>query len=368
MNKIKVFLSSKVLPVFEGLDKKDYDLAKLRHFIKTKLEDELILGERSFKVVLNEEGFEQDFTKDAFDACLTNVEKSDLIIILYSGDAGWAPGKDKQVNGICHEEYLKAVQDHPSMTYGINISKYFSKRKYDPDQKRRNEAFQSDVESFYRFKEYSEAKTVDELQNYVLGLIKGYILSSVDKSFEAKRELDVTNTVFGKTLDWSKMNYSQRNDQLVQIGKEVFKDLLEDTIVIWNSVPDNMSVSDARNFLGRPFLKEHIELVKSPLKKGAVHLIGVYGSATETQVKQLIGYPDLTAIKTSFGYYVWDQTTQIQMFFLLKCINPNSIKTRKQQVANWLRSSKELSNVHKRAKARYNVLEAVNKSIEITRK
>ena len=103
MNKINVFLSSKVKPVFKGLNETDYDLGRLRQFIKSKLEAETFFDEKIIKVIINEETFEQDFTKDAFDACLSKVEKSDVIVVLYNGDAGWAPDKDKNANGICHE-------------------------------------------------------------------------------------------------------------------------------------------------------------------------------------------------------------------------------------------------------------------------
>lgn len=366
MDKVKVFLSSKVKPIFEGLDQADYDLGKLRLFIKKSLESETLLGEKIFKVIMNEETFEQDFTRDAFDACLDKVKESDLVVVLFTGDAGWAPDKDRNANGICHEEFLIAAQDHPSMTFGMDLSKFFKNTTYSTNQKKRNDAFESDIVDLGRFRETPDGETVDEIQENVLKLIKGYIHTSVDKAFKAKKELDVTNTIFGKTLDWSKLNYSQRNDEIVKIEEKVFSDLLNDTMIKYHSIPDNMSVSDARNFIGRPFLTEHLDITKSSHKNGVVHVVGVYGSATENQVKGLIGYPDLTAIKASFGYYVWEQTTQIQMFFLTKCINPSTIKTRKQQVANWLKSSKEIANVKKRANARYNILEAINKSIEIT--
>lgn len=366
MNKIKIFLSSKVKPIFEGLDETDYDLGKLRMYIKEKLESQFFLGEKVIKVIMNEETFEQNFTKDAFDACLAAVEKSDLIIVLYNGDAGFAPERDRQANGICHEEYLKAVQDHPSMTFGINLSKYFKKTTFKSDQQRRNHAFKLDVESFERFIESPKGQTVLEIQDSILRLITGYVHESLERAFKAKRELDVTNTVFGKTLDWSKLTYSERNSEIVDLLSSVFLNFLDDTIIKCHAIPDNMSVSDARNFIGRPFLREHKELEKARYKKGVVHVVGVYGSATEIQVKSLIGYPDLTAIRSSFGYYVWDQTTQIQMFFLTQCINPSTIRTRKQQIASWLKSSKELINVNKRAKARYNILDAINKSILIT--
>ena len=189
MSKIKIFVSSKVNPVFEGLTETDYTLEKLRKHIKTELEKELFLGEKIFDVIMNEEGFEVDFTQDAFNACLKKVSEADVIIILYNGDAGWAPDGKKNVNGICHEEYLAAVNDHPGMTFGINISGHFTKTKYGADQKVRNKSFQDDVNSLYRFKEYSTAKNATDLQNNILKLIKGNIQSSNERAFKAKKEM-----------------------------------------------------------------------------------------------------------------------------------------------------------------------------------
>ncbi len=367
MSKIKIFISSKVNPVFEGLTEKDYTLGKLRAFIKTQLEAETFLGEKIFDVILNEDGFEADFTKSAFDTCLKRVSGADVIIILYNGDAGWAPDKKKNVNGICHEEYLMAVKDHPGMTFGINISGHFAKVKYSAEQQVRNKSFQDDIDSYYRFKEYSEAKNVTELQNYILKLIKADIQSSSEKAFKAKKVADLSNTVFGKTLDWSKLNYNQRVTELKSEAEKDFKDFapFKDIIVTHNIIPDNMSVTDARNYIKRPFLYEQETIKGNKLKKGVVHLISIYGSATETQVKNLVGHPDLTVIKTEFGFYLWEQCTHIQIFFLINCKNPSIIKTRVQLVEIWLKSSKELSKVQQRSVARYSILEAINKSQDI---
>jgi len=366
--KLKVFISSKVNPIFEGLDDKDYTIGKLRNFLKTQLESETFLGQKIFNVILNEEGFEQDFTQDAFNACLDKVAKADIIIILYNGDAGWAPEKKKNHNGICHEEYLIAVKDHPGMTFGINISGYFKKVKYHTEQSKRNASFKEDVDSFYRFKEYAESKTVLELESYILRLVKGYIQESSERAFQAKKDADKSNTVFGKTLDWSKLNYKQRVEELKLISEQVFKefDPFKEIIVEHNVIPDNMSVTDARNYIKRPFLYEQETIKVNKLKKGVIHLISIYGSATETQVKNLVGHPDLTVIKTPFGFYLWEQSTHIQIFFLINLKNPNVIKTRMQQLNIWLTSSKELSKVQQRSLARYSILKAINESQNIS--
>lgn len=311
-------------------------------------------------MVVHEEGFNQTYDQDVFDACLKQVEDSDIVVILYAGDAGWAPSSGS--NGICHEEYLKAVQDHPSMTFGINLQKYFIDVKYDKGQSKRNARFQDDIDSYEKFKEQVGVTTVDQLQNEVKTLIEGYIGESFKRAFIAKKQMDAGNTVFGKTLDWSKLSYAQRIEEIRTGSQDAFKDIFEETICLFHAIPDHMSVADARNSLGRPFLYEHIEIGKSLYKgydRGVVHFITVYGNVTESQVKNLIGFPDLTLIKTPFGFYLWEQTTQIQLIISSKCINPSVIKTRAQQIINWLRSSKEKRNVIKRAKARFSILETI---------
>lgn len=364
---IKIFLSSKVNPVFEGLDRLDYTLGDLRKFIKKEFEGEKFLGQKLIQVVMNEEGFEATFDKDAFDSCLENIKKCDLVVVLFNGDAGWAPDKDINANGICHEEYLQAANDHPSMTVGINITKYFSSVTFSSEQQKRNDAFMDDVNRLYRFKEYSEAKTVDELQTYIKDLIQGYIKHAIDKAFEAKKQLDQNNTIFGKTLDWNKLSYAQREKELKDLSSSAFKDIFPNTICLYHGIPDHLSVADARNSMGRPFLHEHVELSTSTLNSGAIHFITVYGNATETQIKSLIGFPDVTLIKTTFGFYLWEQTTQIQIFVSSNCINPNLIKTRRQQIINWLKSSNERSKIKVRADERYKILDVIVKAIAKTK-
>lgn len=359
MKKIKIFLSSKVTPVFENIDVTDYSLEKLRKFIKSEFENITFLDEKIFSIVTNEEGFESSFISDAFDACLENIKKCDLIVILYNGDAGYAPDGDIQANGICHEEYLAAIQNSPAATKGINISSYFTNIRYDADQKIRNTKFDVDINSYYRFLEYSTADTKHELEIYIKNLISGYIKTLLVSAFKAQKEIDAVTTVFGKTLDWSKLTYIQRSNEIKSNSEISLRSIFKQIICKYHSIPDNMSISDARNEMGRPFLYEHELLSTTKLKSGVIHFVSVYGTCTETQIKNLIGFPDITIIKGSFGFYCWVQSTQIQFFFLSKCINPSLFGTRKSQIENWLNSTKEKNNIKNRAKARYSILKAI---------
>ncbi|MBK6363979.1 MAG: hypothetical protein IPF52_10965 [Saprospiraceae bacterium] len=110
-----------------------------------------------------------------------------------------------------------------------------------------------DINRLYRFKEYAEAKTVDELQNYIKALLIGYLKSSIDKAFISKKELDQNNTIFGKTLDWNKLSYVQREKELKDLSSAAFKDIFPNTICLYHGIPDHLSVADARNSMGRPF-------------------------------------------------------------------------------------------------------------------
>ena len=98
------------------------------------------------------------------------------------------------------------------------------------------------------------------------------------------------------------------------------------------SIPDNMSVEDAKSYTGRPFLKDQ-ELIDhpigdAPIKYGPIHFIAVYGNASEIQVKNLIGFPDISAIKEDFGIYVWEQNTHVQLVFLTECRTPEAVKSK----------------------------------------
>jgi len=359
---INIFLSSKVTSVFDNLDIDDFSIGDLRSFLKTELESQKYFGKQLFKVIINEEGFEANFDKDAFDACIQAIKESDIIVVFYNGDAGWAPIDDKTANGICHEEYLIAMNEHPSMTFAINLSKYFKNASYNKDQKKRNSKFLSDTDNLYRFKEYSEADTVDDLKKYILRLVVGYISKSFDLAFNAKKQLDANNIVFGKTLEWHKLTYPQRIEEIQKLSTNSFSDIFPNTICLYHAIPDNLSISDARNSLGRPFLYEDNELAGTTLTKGVIHFVTAYGNATETQVKNLIGYPDITLIKTSFGFYLWEQTTQVQYIVISKCINPSVIDTRKQQVVNWLKASKEKTNINIRSAERFKILKVISKA------
>lgn len=362
MQKIKVFLSSRVNSALQNLDQK-YTLSDLRKYLKQNLEKETFLSEEIMDVIINEDSFKGNFSKNAFDNCLATMRECNIIIILYNGEAGWDVG----ANGICHDEFLVAMNEFSGMTYALDLSNYFSLPK-SGKAVATNTQFQKEVADSFRHMEMIQAGTVKLFQEKVLIQIKGYLLSAIEKSFLTKKQIDSASSTFGPTLNWSKLTYDERALAIKTKLKSSLAStqLFDNVIKDIHCVPDNMSVADARNRIGRPFLQEHTLLKGNKKNAGVIHFVAVYGNATEIQVKNLVGFPDLAVIKASFGYYLWEKTSHIQMFFITKCINPSAIGKGFDQLVQWLRSSRETDKIVSRAKARFSILKVIEQAQEVS--
>ena len=356
-NNIRVFLSSRVNSEFNQTIT-DYSLMDLRKKIKSTLEEELILGEKLIEVIINEDSFEGDYTKDWYQNCLTEIEKSHIIIILYSGEAGWSE-EGTNDNGICHEEFILAYSKFSRLYFVFDLSHYFDLNPSDQEREK-NKRFANDLHDNGALQESIIAKTKESLESTILGQIHKKILTTLSRSIETLKLLSLSSNTYDSTLAWSKHSYSQRVKNMEKIlsesceQEEFFKGIMKQ----YHAIPDNMSVGDARNLINRPFLEEY-DLIDNKHSKGMIHFITVYGNATQIQAKNLVGYPDLTVIKGPFGFYLWDKIRHIQIFFLSKCINPETIRSRIMEVRNWIKASKELNNIHDRAEGRYKINQTI---------
>lgn len=364
MDKLKIFLSSRVNSVSNsGQLDRSFTLGEMRKFLRDELEKETLLDEQVWDVVINETDFNSPIATNAFDNCMNKMRESNVIIILYNGEAGW--GITEESNGICHEEFLIAVNEFSQMAFMLDLRKYFQLPEDDPNSER-NRNFALDIrDNFYHIETpWDNITTVEGLFLFVLSQVKKYLLKAVEFSFATQKRVVSATSVFGETLDWSKLSYPEREEELEDLLKRAFSTLpnFDDVIKAFHAIPDHMSVADARNRIGRPFVYEHRLLDGETLKSGVVHFVGVYGNATEIQAKSLVGYPDITVIKTSFGYYLWEKNVHIQIFFIRNCINPQTVLTRLSEVIVWLNESREKPRILKRANARYSILRAINEA------
>lgn len=355
MKKIRIFISSRVNTPLTKLQS-NLKLKDLRTYLRDELEKIEVLGETCFKVIINETAFDNTLSRDWFELCMDEMDESDIFFILYSGEAGYSDPNVATL-GICHEEFVKTADQYSAMTYIFDISSSF-KIKAKGKAKEKNDAFRAALDESYLPKEVLTYNTFEELKVDLLNRIKRKTLNVFLNSLEVLKNESQSANVFGNTLVWSKLNYDGRSDNLNQMLAEKVNTLpaFKDVILQFHAIPDHMSVADARNRIERPFLEEYKELKRHPKKKkGIIHFIGVYGNVTVMQAKRLIGYPDLTAIKTPFGYYVWDKIRHIQIIYFSNCVNPERISTRLTQLHNWLSASRELPNILNRAKGRWEI-------------
>jgi hypothetical protein len=342
-------------------------LSEIRIFIKRELES-IKLFDKDFLDIRINETFAADTSKDSYNTCLEEVKNADFFIALYNGSAGWAP--DGIEYGICHEELATAIDISPEKTAIIDISSYFDLNAANDDEKKRNELFSNYLKDQNKFRNPPKLLrsnlTNDGFKRELLTSMKNIIYNHLKKCIELSNHYFTLGGNSKSSLDWKKLKYYSREKEMTKILNDsvtkspVFKDFL----CAFFSVPDNMSVEDARAYTGRPFLKDQDLIQKSKADPstvfGPLHFISIYGKATEIQVKNLIGFPDIGVIKDDYGFYVWEQNTHVQMVFFTECKSPEAIVSKFILFSNWCQSSGEKSNILNRAKARTHILIAMN--------
>lgn len=373
--KLKIFLSSRNNDqvIINGVT--GDTLTEIRKFIKKELEKTKLFGKDFFVVKINEE-FGANTSTDSYNKCLQEVRDSDLVIALYNGSAGWAPiGIDL---GICQVELDTAMNISTQKTVIIDISEYYSISTTDTDETKRNKLFSEYLkvqDTFNNPLKLSKANESNEgFKRELLSLIQNAIHKHLSE------RIKLSNIYFnlgGNTkisLDWKKLKYSDRDKNITAILRDLISLSPDFNIVISESfsIPDNMSVEDAKSFTGRPFLKDQ-DLIPTTIKTkstkfGPIHFIAVYGNATEIQVKNLIGFPDISAIRDDFGLYVWEQNTHVQLVFLTECKTPEAVKSKFLLFNKWCRSNNEYEKIIKRAEARFHILKSINEAKDIAKK
>lgn len=369
--KLKIFISSRNNDKVFINGVSGETLTEIRKHIKNKLEGIKFFDKDIFEIKINED-FGASTTTVSYNKCLEEVRHSDFVIALYNGEAGWAPiGIDL---GICHAELDEAMNISTRKTAVIDITKYYSITTSDKEEIKRNNLFKQYLIDLNRFNnplKLAKAKETNEgFKEELLDSIKNVIYKHLNDRIQLSNKYFNIGGNNKISLNWKKLKYSDRDKNITTILKNLashnpdFKDFVSGAY----SIPDNMSVEDAKAFTGRPFLKDQDEisiLKKGKPKYGPIHFIGVYGNATEIQVKNLIGFPDISAIKDDFGIYVWEQNTHVQLVFLTECKTPEAVKSNFLLFNNWCRSNGEYENICKRAKARNHILKSINEAKKI---
>jgi len=359
---INVMISSRNNSEFDG-----ESLSIIRAQLKEMIEKEKFFGKELFKVWINEEEPTQSFDEDIWDKCLKEVRQADVVIALYNGEAGWIRPSDTL--GICHAEVLEATNVARGKVWSITLDNSKISEKSD-HEKEANQKFKTFMEQQQLFSK--PVKTIKTLKTEIKKTLNDAVINLMQKGV---REASRNKGNHGEALLWKNMNYDRRTKAIKKsiqeaidingIGIEEDKNLYlifeeKKVLVVVHAIPDTLSIASAREKVGQPFLDDftknkllHDDII------GPIHIIGCHKSVSETQTRNILGFPDATILKDSFGIYVADNIQKIQMVFIEKCSDSYSVGYGVQNFLEWLERTSEVGNLIQRAESRKKIISVV---------
>jgi hypothetical protein len=179
----------------------------------------------------------------------------------------------------------------------------------------------------------------------------------------------------GAALDWTRLDFSARRDQMVAIVREALlvrpgsrevdgRAFLRlggvEVLVEAHAIPAALTVGPAREMVGQPFLRDH-ELAVSlqGVMGGPLHVIACQKTATESQAAKLLGFPDATIVVAPFGVFVADRVQNVQFAFITNCRDESNTRHGVQRFFQWLSQTQEEAAVAERALGRARIVRVV---------
>lgn len=362
--RLKIMLSSRGDNASIKKDKgEEVSFSQVRRLIKKRLNSEQIAGKPIFDVWINEEE-DGDGAENSWEECINQAEKCDLFICLYNGHAGWQ--RDGSGIGICHAEFDAASAQAPAKVKVLRLANPTVKS----DADKRFSAAIAKANSFDSF----VSKDAKELEDRVVSIARELLLKAAHAGC---REFKQSGPNMGEALEWSRLNYAQRAEQirlsladsLLEKPKAKGADKVEGGVVVslentgvlfvCHAVPAAFGISAAREMVGQPFLKDHelIEALGKAKVAGPIHLIGCSKTVTENQAISLLGFPDAIIVPGGFGIYVADRIQKIQLCLIPNCRDASSTRHNLQRFFEWLEGSDELQDMVARAKSRRSIVD-----------
>jgi hypothetical protein len=367
-SKIRVLLSSRNKDRFPAADGEP--LTRIREALKTEIEAFELFGEPVFEVWINEHEPPAGADQDLWAECLDQVRDADVVIALTNGYAGWV-GPSGDV-GICHAELMEAYNAAPGKLRVISLGKAAGGTAA---ERRRNAEFQKYLDSRNLFSG-PQVNTVEELSATVKRALRAAVVSLAQSGvIEAGRG----RGYLGDALDWTRMDFRRRKAAMEAVlqqamarqpgavpqhDKVVATLAGKKVLLVPHAIPAALSVAQAKEMVGRPFLKDHELLELLPKNGGGpVHVIACHKTATETQATALLGFPDAIVATPPFGVYVADPMQKIQFVFIVNCRDSTTTRFGVQRFFEWLETAKEAEPMAQRALARARIVGAIAREL-----
>lgn len=361
---INIMLSSRNSSMFDGKS-----LSGIRTELKEMIEKEKVFGKELFKVWINEDEPPQSFDETVWNRCLKKVRQADVVIVLYNGESGWTRPNDTL--GICHAEVLEATKVARGKTWSITLE-HKDIDNYSADEKKENQDFKKFMLQQELFS--APVKSITTLKKEIKKTLNDAVINLMQRGV---REASRNKGNHGESLLWKNMNYERRTESIISsIGESIdvkgtgveeaenFYLTFDDkkVLVLIHAIPDTLSISSAREKVGQPFLDDFTKskLLEDDDVLGPIHIIGCHKSVTETQTRNILGFPDATILKDSFGIYVADNIQKIQMIFIEKCSDSYSVRHGVQDFLEWLDRTSEVDNLIQRATSRKKIIDVIS--------
>ena len=334
---------NEAIPIGNGGEQK---LTDLREAIKRRLEAERLCGEQIYRVSITPEHPVGGADETFWESSLRAVRESDIVLVLSNGDAGYPhPRADL---GICEAEFDAAISSGAERTYVILLPEK-PRSKVTQAQRKLNQGFTALIKQFAP--SGTSAANAEDALNKGLEAVLRATISLAMKGGEQAR---AGKADFGPSLSWSQLNFTDRKRNMEEVlaktlisgerragAKEdeqagVARFAGQSVLVVCHAIPAAFSVAGARELVGRPFLLDHLRVAGLRDCAGPVHFIACQKTTTERQATDLLGFPDATVVRSSFGVYVADPVQKVQVVLLARCHNPIHTRDAIARFSDWL--------------------------------
>lgn len=366
ISKLRVMISSRCNDIFP--EDGGETLSSIRESLQEEIEALEIFGRNVFTVWINETADPAGGIWDSWEVCLEAAKNCDIMIALSNGNAGWA--KEAGDVGICHAELMTAFSQAPAKVRLIQISNIPITRNAEG---RRNQRFQDYVSKQSMFRG-GTIRTVDDLKTRVKHAIFDALLSL---GHLGVREASKGKFHSGEVLDWSHLDFKRRAEAMIKVLSD---DLISRTdttqinsnlyvklsglnvLVKLHAIPASFSVGPAREMVGQPFLRDHLDApALEGSRGGPLHVIACQKGATEGQAINMLGFSDATVVTPPFGVFVADEVQKVQFAFIANCRDETTTRHGVQRFFEWLHQTNEDKLVAERSKSRARIVKVIAK-------
>jgi hypothetical protein len=371
--KIRVMISSRCSSLVKD-GGKQIGMTEVRKRLQRELGAETLFDHALIEVWISDNAPDQSQgdLETAWEKSLEEVRKADVVLALYTGEAGWAP-KAGEI-GICHAEFQEAWNNGPARLKVVRVLDV----ETPGDKSRAEKKCDKDFQEYFRSLNPTSPEARDA--GAIVARSREAIREAVANLVKlGGREARKGRFAYGTALDWSRLDFAARKQAMEQALGEALHDLgaqpagdgwawrlaRSRLLTIVHGLPAAFGVAAARELVGQPFLKDHAYAAGLPGDlAGPVHLVACLKTVGEAQAMRQLGFPDATIVAAPFGVYVADKVQKIQMIFLANCRDTTTTRHALTRLVEWLDSTDEDANLTRRAKGRREIVATIARLAE----